>query len=175
MKNIFKKTMLVAVVAALAFAAFPFANVFALSANPEGEVSNEKLEQLWARQLQAYERLGKAFDDDDGRLSKLQERIDKAAANGKDVAALQAALDAYEAALKSARPAYESINGVVSSHQGFDANGKVTDAEQAKSTLQELGAKLKEVKSSMDGTGKALREAFKAFREANKPVTERDS
>ena len=76
MKNIFKKTMLVAVVAALAFAAFPFANVFALSANPEGEVSNEKLEQLWARQLQAYERLGKAFDDDDGRLSKLQERID---------------------------------------------------------------------------------------------------
>ena len=179
MKNIFKKTMLVAMVAALAFAAFPFANAFALSANPEGEVNNEKLEQLWARQLQAYERLGKAFDDDDEHLSKLQERIDKAAANGKDVAALQAALDAYEAALKSARPAYESINGVVSSHQGFDANGKVTDAEKAKATVQEMRTKLQEVKSSMNGTFKALREAMKAFREANKPAegttTERDS
>ena len=69
MKNIFKKTILVAMVAALAFAAFPFANAFALSANPEGEVSNEKLEQMWARQLQVYERLGKAFDDDDEHLS----------------------------------------------------------------------------------------------------------
>src|SRR3990172_6191683 len=102
--------------------------------------------------------------------SKLQERIDEAAENGRDVSAFQAALDAFEASSKSAKPIYDSISGIVALHQGFDANGKVTDSEQAEVTLQAIRAKLKELKSAMGGTGKALREALKAFREANKPT-----
>ncbi len=171
MNNIFKKTILVALAAALVFAAFPVTSVFAQGENPpKGELTNEKLEQVWARQLKIYERLGKGFDDIDGRVAKFQARIDKAAENGKDVSALQAALDAFEAASKSAKPIYDSISGVVNSHQGFDANGKVIDAEKAKATVQDMRAKLKELKSAMGGTGKALREALKAFREANKPA-----
>lgn len=169
MKNMFKNTILVALAAALVFAAFPFASAFALSGSPEGTVTNEKLEQLWARQLQAYERLGKAFDNTDDFTSKVQARIDKAAANGKDVTALQAALNAFKSALTSARPAYESVKSVVNVHQGFDANGKVTDTEKAKATVQDMRTKMQAVKSAMNGTGKALREAIKAFREANKP------
>jgi len=171
MNNIFKKTILVALAAALVFAAFPVTSVFAQGENsPKGELTNEKLEQVWARQLKMYERLGKGFDDIDGQIAKFQARIDKAAENGKDVTAIQAALDAFEAALKSAKPTYESMNGIVNSHQGFDANGKVTDAEKAKSTVQDMRAKLKELKSEIGGTGKALRDALKAFREANKPA-----
>ena len=177
MKNIFKKMILAVMAVAIVFAAFPVTSAFAQGENPAptGEVSNEKLEKAWARQLKIYERLGNGFDGLDAQIAKFQERIDKAASKGKDVTALQSALDAFEAASKTAQPIYASIESIVNSHEGFDANGKVTDAEQAKSTLQEVGAKLKEVKSSMDGTGKALREAFKAFREANKPATERDS
>ena len=171
MKNIFKKMILVALAAALVLAAFPVTGVFAQGENPpKGELTNERLERIWARQLKIYERLGKGFDDIDGQIAKFQARIDKAAENGKDVTAIQAALDAFEAALKSAKPTYESMNGIVNSHQGFDANGKVTDAEKAKSTVQDMRAKLKELKSEMGGTGKALREALKAFREANKPA-----
>jgi DNA repair exonuclease SbcCD ATPase subunit len=156
--------------AALIFAAFPVTSAFAQGENPAptGEVSNEKLEKAWARQLKMYERLGNGFDDLDGQIEKIQERIDKAASNGRDVTALQAALDAFEAASKTTQPIYDSIESIVNSHEGFDADGKVTDAGQAKSTVQEMGAKLKEVKSSMDGTGKALREALKAFRKAKK-------
>ncbi len=132
--------------------------------------SNEKLEQAWARQLKNYERLGKGFEDTDAQIAKFQARIDKAAQNGKDVAALQAALDAFESALKSGEPIYDDMSVIVNAHQGFDANGKVTDAEQAKSTLKEMRAKMQELKSAMNGTGKALREALKAFREANKPT-----
>ena len=128
------------------------------------------MEQAWAKQLQAYEKIGKGFDDTDAQIAKFQARIDKAAANGKDVTALQAALDAFESALKSAKPTYNGINGIVTSHQGFDANGKVTDAEKAKATVAEMRAKMQELKSAMNGTGKALREALKAFREANKPT-----
>ena len=143
MKNIFKKMILVALTAALVFAAFPVTSVFAQGENPpKGELTNEKLEQVWARQLKNYEKIGKGFDDTDAQIAKFQARIDKAAANGKDVTALQAALDAFESALKSAKPTYESMNGIVNSHQGFDANGKVTDAEKAKSTVKEMRAKM---------------------------------
>jgi hypothetical protein len=169
MNNIFKKTILVALAAALVFAAFSMTNAFAQGKNPpKGEVSNEKLEQAWARQLKNYERIGKGFEDTDAQIAKFQERLDKAAANGKDVTALQAAVDAFESTLESAKPTYNGINGIVNSHQGFDANGKVTDREMAKATVQEMRTKLQELKSAMGGTGKALREAMKAFREANK-------
>ena len=169
MKNIFKKTMMVALAAALVFAALPMTSAFAQGENPpKGEVTNEKLEQAWARQLKMYEKIGKGFEDTDAQIAKIQARIDKAAENGKDVTALQAALDAFESALKSARPTYNSMNGIVTSHQGFDANGKVTDFEKAKSTVEEMRTKMQELKSAMNGTGKALREALRAFREANK-------
>lgn len=167
MKNVFKKMILAVMTAALVFAAFPATSAFAAddpTSTPTGEVSNPKLEKAWARQLKIYNRLGKGFDDIDGQIAKIQERIDKAKTNGKDVAAAQAALDAFEAALTSTKPIYDGMEEIVNSHEGFDSNGKVTDAEQAKSTVQEMGAKLKEVKSSMGGTGKALHEALKALR-----------
>ena len=166
MNNIFKKTIMAALAAALVFAAFPLTSALAQDKTP----SNEKLEQAWARQLKNYERLGKGFEDTDAQIAKFQARIDRAAENGKDVTALQAALDAFESALKSGEPIYDSMSLIVNAHQGFDANGKVTDAEQAKSTLKEMRTKMQELKSAMNGTGKALREALKAFREANKPA-----
>ena len=173
MKNMFKKVILVAVTAALVFAAFPVTSVFAQDENlPKGGLTDEKLEQIWARQLKNHEQLGKAFKHIDIQISRFQKRVDKAAENGKDVSSLQSALDAYESALKAAQPTYNSINGIVHSHQGFDENGKVTDAEKAISTVQEMRAKMQEIRSSMGGTFKALREAMKAFREANKPAGE---
>jgi len=171
MKNIFNKMILAVLVAALVFAAFPVTSAFAQGENPpKAELNNEKLEQVWARQLTNYEKIGKGFDDSDAQIAKFQARIDKAAENGKNVTALQAALDAFESAMKSAKPTYESMKGIVNSHQGFDANGKVTDAEKAKSTVQEMRTKMQALKSAMGGTGKALHEALKAFRAANKPA-----
>jgi len=176
MKNMFKKMILAVSAAALIFAAFPVTSAYAADDAPP--VSNEKLEKAWGKQLQVYERIGKAFVDTDAKLAKFQERIDKAAGNGKDVTDLQAALDAYSVAIKAAQPKYESMASIVNTHAGFDADGKVTDAEQAKSTVGQMRTSMQELKSTMGGTFKALREALKAFREANKPATpnaERDS
>jgi len=171
MKTIFNKMILAVTTAALAFAAFPASAAFAQSETPpqqKSELTNEKMEEIWARQVKLNERLGKMFSDTE-RLDKLQALIDKAKSEGKDVTALQTALNNFQAALKKAKPIYESMNGVVNSHQGFDANGKVTDAEKAKATLKTMRDKMKEFKTAMGETGKALREAVKAFREANKP------
>ena len=179
MNMVLKRTVLIALAAALLVAAFPMTSAFAQDENPPKEgLTDAKVEKAWARQLKLYARLGKGFENNDAHVTKLQGLIDKAAANGKDVSALQAALDAFNAAMNSARPLYESAQTIVSAHAGFDATGKVTDLEQAASTVKEMRTKMQEIKSGMNGTGKALREALKAFREANKPkdtATERDS
>ena len=171
MKKLFKKTMLLALVAALAVASLPFVSVSAAGADdpnpPQGPVTNEKWEQVWARQQRTYEKIGKGFDRADDFTARAQQLIDRARENGKDVSALQAALDAFESAIKEAHPIYEGGKGIINSHQGFDANGKVTDAEKAKETIQAMHDKLQEVKAAMNGTGKALREATRDFRQAN--------
>lgn len=172
MKDIIRKIILAVSAAALVFAAFPATSAFAAdeAPPPSGEVSNERLEKIWGRQLRMYEKLGRAFEDTNAHIAKIQERIDKAAENGKDVAALQAALDDYAAALTAAKPTYDSIGSIVSSHAGFDADGKVTDAEQARSTVEQMRTKMRELKSAIGDSFKALREALRAFRQANHPA-----
>jgi hypothetical protein len=170
MKTLFKKTVLFALIAALGLAAMPFVSVFAAGENdptpppqPVGQISNERLERVWARQLRIYERMGST----DEFVAKAQKLIDRAKTNGKDVSAVQAALDAFEAAAKGAHPIYESAKGIINSHHGFDGNGKVTDPAQARETVKAMHAKFKEIHDAMNGTGKALHEAIRAFRQAN--------
>jgi hypothetical protein len=167
-KIFFKNTILFALVAALGVTSL---SVFSASAagwndptpQPQRQISNERLEKIWAHQLRMYEQMGKT----DEFIEKIQKLIDRAAANGKDVSALQAALDAFADAWKDAKPIYESMKGIIHSHQGFDDNGKVTDPEKAKETVKAMAEKLREIKAIMGGTGKALREAIQAFRDAN--------
>jgi hypothetical protein len=171
MKSIFKRTLLIALVTALTVASLPLVSVSAAGEidplPPQGEVSNERLERVWARQLRLYERLGNGFDKSRAFVERIQELIDRAGADGKDASTVQAALDAFEEALKNAHPVYESGKGIVNSHPGFDGNGRVTDAEKARETVKEMGEKLRQIKAAMDGTGRALREAMRDFREAN--------
>ena len=177
MKNtVLNRSILAGMAVLLLLAAYPVSTVFATGASDEnnppvpGDLSNERLEKIWARELKTYERMGKMFDLNDTMLEKAQNLIDRAAENGKDVTAVQAALDAFEAAVKNAHPLYESAKGIINSHKGFDDSGKVTDTEMAKETVREMAAKLKEIKDALDGTGRALHEAIKAFRQANHPV-----
>lgn len=172
MTTLFRKTVLFALVAALALASLPLVSVSAAGdydppVPEQRQISHERLELIWARQLHLYERIGNGFEREDRFIEKIQGMIDRAEANGKDVTAVQAALDAFAAALKDSRPIYESANGIVNSHQGFDENGKVTDPEKAQETVQAMREKLREFKDAIDGTRQALREAVKAFREAN--------
>ena len=168
MKNTISKLMLAVLAAALVFAAFPVTSAYAQDENPPVPDS-AKLEKAWERLIKGYERMGKAFEDTDAHIARFQEMIDNAAANGKDVSSLQAALDAYAEALTAAEPEYETLGQIIRTHNGFNANGEVVDAEKAFATLQEARDQLKAIKEDMGGTFKALREAVKAFREANKP------
>ena len=174
---LFKKSVLVALVAALALAALPVTSAYASGLNdpadpPTGAVqlSDERLEQIWARMQRIHERQGHNLERADVMTERVQNLIDRLEENGKDVTAMQAALDAFKDALKEAHPIYESAKGVINSHQGFDAGGKVTDHEKAVETVKDLGGKFKEVHEIVGEPGKALRKALKAFRDARRPM-----
>ena len=167
MKQLFRKTIFVALIAALGLAALPFVSAFAAGtydpSAPQQQIPEERLERIWARQLRIYERMGRV----DEFVAKIQDRIDRAEENGKDVSAVQAALDDFVSALKEAQPIYEGIIDTVNSHPGFDENGNVTDLEQARETVGAMREKFQEIRDVMGGTRRALREAIKAFRESN--------
>ncbi len=171
MKNIFRNTILFALVAALGLASLPIFSVAAAGSNdptpppaqPSGQLTNERLEKIWARQQRRYNRLGHV----DQVIDRIQRLIDRATANGKDASGVQSALDAFKSAWKDAQPTYESMKGIINSHQGFDANGIVTDPEKAKETVKDMRDKFQEIKTTLNGTGKALRDAIQAFRQAN--------
>ena len=176
-----KKTILLALVAVLALAAMPVTSAYASGLNdptnpPADETrhSGERLERVWARLQKAYERQGRMLERAERMTEKVQNLIDRMNENGKDTAALQAALDAYEETLKDAHPVYESAKGIVNSHKGFNDDGKVTDREKAVETVKELGAKMKEIRGIVGEPGKALRETVKAFRDANRPADTSD-
>lgn len=173
----FKKTVLVALVAALALFALPVTNAYASGlsdpADPpanRARLSDTHLERLLARMGRIYERQGHRLERADVIIERVQNLVDRLEENGKDVAVLQAALDAFEEAIKDAHPTYESAIGILNSHQGFDAEGKVTDREKAVETIRELGEKLKEVREIVGEPGRALREALNAFRDAHRPM-----
>ena len=175
MKTLFKKTVLFAFILAVAMAGVPRLRASAAGAyDPpvpaSGQISNERLERIWMRQLRLYERIGRGFEQEQAFVERVQALIDRAEANGKDASAVQTALNAFKMAIKDAHPLYESARGIVNAHQGFDSAGRVTDPQRARETVDTMRAKLRELRTAMDGTGRALREAIRAFREANPPV-----
>jgi hypothetical protein len=171
----FKKTWLILGIAALGFGFMPQASAQALApSNPvttpiPTQTGGVRLAQAWVREQAIYNKLGTFFADVDLRIPRLQQLINKAKANGRDVSALQAALDNFSGAVKQAEPIYQSTSGTVSSHPGFDANGNVTDQTQALTTVKELGDKFKEIRQLILVPANALRDAMQAFRSANTP------
>jgi hypothetical protein len=171
-----KRIALIGLISALLVAAFPTTNVFAAGAwvpsvgETVEEVTGDRLERMWAHQQKAYERQGRMLEVAANLIGKVQNLIDRAAENGKDVSAIQAALDAFAAAVDRANLIYAQAGALVSAHAGFDEAGQVTDAALATQTMQDLAGKLQAIRELIGEPGKALREALKEFRELNKPA-----
>ena len=141
----FQKIVLVALVAALVAAALPLTGASAAASfdptqPPAGQgLSNERLEAIWQKMVNRYDRVGKMFDNDARLAEGAEKMIERLKQEGKPTAELESALKAYEDALKKAKPVFESCKGIINSHKGFDSSGKVTDAGQAKETIRDLG------------------------------------
>ncbi len=163
----------VLLVSVIAFA-FPSGNAAAQSPTPQPNDPQSKLNIIDAR-LQRMLRLEKAtlarmrrnFERLDRFITRVDALIIKAKNNGKDVAALEAAVAEFQARESEARVVLDSATSLLAAHPGFDANGKVTDRETARKTLEEGHKQFKEIRSTIGEAAKDLHEAVKAWREAN--------
>ncbi len=181
MKTMFGKFTLMAVLFALLLTALPAQTAQAAGANdpvtppagvtPDPAMTNVRLERAFLRQKNNVERLAFTFENVDTVIARAEEALAKAAANGKDVTALQKAIDDFKAALEKAEPLYEDAQAIADAADGFDAEGKVTDAETAKETVQALGEALKAVRETLGESFKALRDALRDFRQDNSRPT----
>lgn len=165
-----RRSLAILTVAAFALVLLPVPGAHALAVSASSAPAlpagfhEQRLARAWLREQIAHDRLGILFDHADQRLALGQTLIDRAAANGKDVTAVQAALNNFSAAVKQARPIYEGMQGIMASHQGFDANGNVTDITQASETVAQVREQLVQIRSALAGPAQTLRSAVKAFR-----------
>ncbi|MFZ1042987.1 MAG: hypothetical protein WAN58_16915 [Anaerolineales bacterium] len=172
-----KKSLIVAMVAVMGLSALPLVNAYAQAANPPvtptpGQLSNDRLQKVWAKDQTVYARIGKILDSANTVISKIQTRLDAAKAKGKDVSAVQTALDAFSTAVQNVQPIYTDLQTIVQSHTGFDDSGNVTDPTQALQTVQSFKSNAEQIRQAgVSEARKALREAMQAFRQTNSPVT----
>jgi hypothetical protein len=175
LKTTFHKFVLGVLVLALGLAALPLSAVSAADLNdpitPPATAAqmaaHTRLELAFVREKARVERIGIRLAASNARLAKVQKWIDRAKTKGLDVAAVQAALDAFKAALAQGKPIFDQAKALADSHAGFDVNGQVTDLSSARTTVKSLHKILQQYTEMVDGPFKALREAIRAFRTAN--------
>jgi hypothetical protein len=171
-----RTTVAVAGAAILVLAMLPTPSAHALAplataTPPVTPGGTARLERVWLRQQTRHDRLGVMFNHVQQRIDLAQQLIDRAKANGKDVTALQTALDGFSSAVQQSRPIYEGMQGIFSSHQGFDANGNVTDVTLATGTVRDTQEKFQSIRDALSGPAKTLRDAVRSFRQANQPTS----
>jgi hypothetical protein len=174
----------VLLVGAIAFA-FPGGSAAAQAPTPtipgappqpkDGQAMLEKaglrLEKAYQLQQRMLNRQAQHFKRADAAIGKIENMLEKAKANGKNTASVEAVLAQLKAKEVEAKKLHEDAANILKSHTGFDANGKVTDREAARETLKGAGENMKESRTFFGEAWKALREAVKSWREANPKPT----
>jgi len=128
---------------------------------------NARLEKAFAALQKMVEKQAQHLERAEAFVGKAEGWISKAKANGKDTAALEAAVTAFKSKEAEAKKLNGTAANIVKTHAGFDANGKVVNRDQARQTLQDGNQPLKEARGVFGEALKNLHETFKAWREAN--------
>jgi hypothetical protein len=139
MKKVFSilSIFVIAGLLAASFAVVPTSTAFAKTNQQDG--FDDTLE--WAFESAQYwlDRQSMALERADRGVEKVQQVIDKAAARGLDVSALEAALAAFTAELPTVKSIHQDAADILAAHDGFDNSGGVVDRQAARDTL--MGAR----------------------------------
>lgn len=142
---------------------------------PDPARQAQRLERLLAREQEWLSRQAENLARANEAADKVQVRIDELKSEGKDTAALEAALAAFQEQLAEAQTAHDAANATLSAHAGFDADGHVTDAILARETVKSAGKSLRDAHRLLREAGHDLRRAIREFRRENRPNADGDS
>ncbi len=127
-----------------------------------------RLEQLYQRELKLLEGQAQRLERMEERSVGYQEKIDEFVAEGRDVTALEKALDKFNSRLKEVRDLHGEAGQILATHAGFDQDGKVTDARQAAETLKDAGKLMRRVHRELDLMPRWLAKALREFLRDNR-------
>lgn len=172
-KKIWLKIATGIMITSLVVAVIPFSAVQADSPRQEDippVLENEGkgtafLEKMLQREQKMNENQTNLFDKADDVIAKLESAIEKGKTNGKDVSAIEDALEEINDQIMAARAAHDKATSLLNNHTGFDDSGKVTDVELARDTIREAGRNLREAHRMI---GASIRDAMKAIRECRR-------
>ncbi|MFN8411014.1 MAG: hypothetical protein U0Z26_01365 [Anaerolineales bacterium] len=98
--------------------------------------------------------------------SKVQEVIDKAAAEGLDVTSLQNALGVFNNAMSNSKGEHQAAANLLNTHNGFDGSGEVTDRQSARQMILDTRQHLMQAHVSLVQATRNLHQAVLDWRSA---------
>lgn len=139
-------------------------------APPDPARRAERLERAYAREQEWLGKQAERLTHAGEIEAKIQEFIDKAKGEGKDTAALEAALASASAKVDEAQARHDEAAGILSTHAGFDEAGKVTDPDAARETVENAGRALRDAHRLLHDAAIEMKRAIRDFRQANRPA-----
>lgn len=130
------------------------------------ESIDQALERAFAAELDWLVKQANAIEKAYQAAAKVQEVIDRAAAEGLDITALENALATFNAAMSTVDGYHQRASGTLSTHAGFDDGGSVVDRTTARQTVMDARRALGEAHMTMTPASWDLRDALRAWRKA---------
>lgn len=166
MKKMFSTLSLLLLAAVLTgVLAFPSPALAMPAADPidDALAKSYQTEQQWLAQQQEY------IQKIDEATAKVQEVIDKAAAEGYDVSALQNALAVFDSQMATFKAEHQTASNLLAAHNGFDGNGSVTDRQASRQTLLDARQALRQAHLTVSQAAMDIRQAVQEWKEATFP------
>lgn len=167
---------LAALLAGVLIAAFPMSAQASSGSDdtpPPAQMPDpSRLEQGYQRLLEISDRQGEHLEGISERVAKIQARIDKLKADGKDTRALEEALQNYLAQVEEAKIIHAEAEAILAVHEGYDSQGKVIDAAAAKETLKSAGGKLRDAHQELRPAWRDLLKVMREFRRDNRTLNQ---
>ena len=139
------------------------------SANPTGVFPGIILEKTHNFQIKIIELLGNQLNKANKIESKAQFRITELKQQGKDVTALEDALNKFYSFIATAKQAKDNASATLILHKGYDIQGKITDPKLARETNKSVEERIRICRENVVQALKTIASGLKIFKQQNSP------
>ncbi|MGQ9682911.1 MAG: hypothetical protein ACUVX9_10265 [Anaerolineae bacterium] len=133
------------------------------------EVPNALLENTLRRERHWLAHQRRVMDRAAETADRLQELLQAARDEGKDVAPLQALLELFRDRLDESRESQDAAAAILEAPKGFAADGRVTDRQDARDTVVEAYRALSEAHRLLVQAMRDLRRDLRDWRREHRP------